>query len=449
MRGEVVTVSSFSDQSDKIEWHRTDVRLFVLLIFVAFLIPRLFLLAFASGLPTDDGQWYFERAISIVSGHGYAFDGKITALWPIGYPGFLALLFLFFPESALTGLIANFFLSAATVICSYYIFRRLRVGTFWPLFGCLGLTLYPTFILYQQMLWSEILTTTLITAAILGLLISRNNLHYFLTGIVFGLATLVKSQTLLYLIFVPLYDVAAKRTVWGCAGKYVILLIGVALTVSPWTLRNFIEFDRFILVQSNGCYALFQGNNPINGYGTAINSDAFAAAYPEVVSDITKPLPDEINMSDRACSAALKFMMENPLEVLRRIPNKLYRFFGHDALVFMAVSKSNARVSRPLPWLMSFFEISFWYHMVTVALAMLSSIFFLAGPDRTKAHYLLLCAVGSFASISVIFFGLERYAIPVIPAFVGCALVSLYNFEIRFYRPFVRSLRAFWRQTRN
>ena len=194
------------DLSDKIEWHRRSIRLFLLFVVLAFLVPRVLLLAVASGLPIVDGKWYFDRAISIVSGHGYTFDGKVTAFWPIGYPGFLAFLFLFLPKSPLTGLVANFFLSAATIICSFYIFCRLRAGDHWALFGCLVLAVYPTFVLYQQMLLSEILTSALIAAAILALLSSRTNFHYFLTGVIFGLATLVKSQILLILLFVPLYD---------------------------------------------------------------------------------------------------------------------------------------------------------------------------------------------------------------------------------------------------
>jgi hypothetical protein len=439
-------VSSLGDTSDRIEWSRTSVRLFVLLIVFAFLAPRLLLLAFASGFPIADGEWYFGRALSIVSGQGYVFGGKVTAFWPIGYPGFLAFLYLILPQLPLTGLIANFFLSAITVVCSFYIFRCLRVGTFWSLFGCLVLSIYPTFVFYQQMLLSEILTATLIMAAVLGLLVSRNNLHYFATGIIFGLATLVKSQVLLLVVLAPLYDVVARRSIRACVANYVFLSFGLAVTVLPWTARNFIEFDRFILVQSNGGYNLFVGNNPTNIYGAGINADMLAAAYPSVVSDITKPLPDEMGMNDRATAAAWQFITEHPLEVLRRVPHKLFRFFRHDGLPFKWIPRSNALEGRKLPWLMPFFEISEWYHIIVVTLAILSALVFLAGPARTKAHYLLLCTIGSFALITAVFFGQARFAVPVIPAFVGCMLVSLQSLQVRFYRPLVPVLADFSRR---
>jgi hypothetical protein len=432
-----VTIPSY-DLPARIQWRRTFIRLFVLLIVLAFLAPRLLLLAFASGFPISDGKWYFDRAISIALGQGYTFNGKVTAFWPIGYPGFLSLLFLGFPRSPLTGLVANFFLSAATVVCSFYIFRYLRVGYYWCLFGCLILSAYPTFILYQQMLLSEILTAMLIAAAILTLLNSRSNIHYLFSGIIFGLTVLVKSQVILFVVFVPLYDMLVNRAIRHLVKKYFFLWLGLAITVLPWTLRNIVDFDRFIIIQSNGGYNLFAGNNSMNRYGGSINADELATIYPEVVSDITKPLPDEIGMNDRASAAALKFIDENPIEVLRRVPHKLFRFFNHDALPFEWIPRSNARVGRQLPWLLSLFEISFWYHTTVMILAILSGIFFLADPLRTRAHYFLLCVIFSFAFVSMIFFGSGRFAVPVLPAFVGCALVTLCNLEIRFFRPLVR-----------
>src|SRR3954454_15357039 len=37
-----------------------------------------------------DFDWYYQRAIGIASGVGYAQDGTLTAFWPVGWPGFLA-----------------------------------------------------------------------------------------------------------------------------------------------------------------------------------------------------------------------------------------------------------------------------------------------------------------------------------------------------------------------
>jgi hypothetical protein len=106
------------------------------LIVLAFVLPRLALLFTASGLSVSDAIWYFDRAVSIVHGNGYAFDGVPTAFWPVGYPGFLALLFVIFPETLETGLVANFFLAAITAGCSFRIFRELPVSVAFAVLDC-------------------------------------------------------------------------------------------------------------------------------------------------------------------------------------------------------------------------------------------------------------------------------------------------------------------------
>jgi hypothetical protein len=44
---------------------------------------------------------------------------------------------------------------------------------------------------------------------------------------------------------------------------------------------------------------------------------------------------------------------------------------------------------------------------------------------RNRAHLILLAVVFYFALISAVFFGEGRYHIPILPAFVGCMLVTL------------------------
>jgi hypothetical protein len=148
------------------------------LIVLAFVLPRLALLFTASGLPVSDAKWYFDRAVSIVHGNGYAFDGVPTAFWPVGYPGFLALLFSIFPETPETGLIANFLLAAITAGCSFRIFRELPVSAAFAVFGLLVLVVVPEFIFYQGLLVSETLMTAVLSIALLAVILARRNYHF-------------------------------------------------------------------------------------------------------------------------------------------------------------------------------------------------------------------------------------------------------------------------------
>ena len=147
--------------------------------------------------------------------------------------------------------------------------------------------------------------------------------------------------------------------------------------------------------------------------------------FPGVVGDINQRLADEMSMNDRATATALRFMSSNPMEVLKRVPYKLYRFFRHDPQGIGSLLRANAAAGQNLPWLSSLFSLSFWYYTFVMMLAMLSPIAFVVSQLRTRTHFILLSVILYFALISAIFFGEGRFHIPILPAFVGCMLVTL------------------------
>lgn len=401
-------------------------RLWVLLIALAFLAPRLILWLCASGPPVSDALWYFNRATSIAQGHGYAFDGKPTAFWPIGYPGFLGMLFVLFPNTPATAYVANLGLSALTLICSFFVFRELDLSVGWALLGVLLLALYPDFIIYQNLATSEILALTLCTVATLLILRARRPGHFLLAGMAIGLATLVKSQLLLLPLVALAYDFATSRHRIRILGVYVLLGIGTALVIAPWTLRNYVVMHRLVLVQSNGGYNLFDGNNAKNPWGGGADANTFAAEFPEIVSDITEQLPDEMGMHDRAQAAALQFIASHPAELLfKRIPRKLRLFFSPDDQGGAWLGRSNTVSDQPPGWIVPLQKISAAYYLAALTLALLSSIAFLADIRRSRAHFILFFSIFYLAGISAIFFGAGRFHFPVLPAIVGCALVTL------------------------
>ena len=421
---------------ERLEWQRTSVRIFLVLIVLAFVFPRLALLLTASGLPVSDAKWYFDRAVSIVHGNGYAFDGIPTAFWPVGYPGFLALLFWSLPETPETGLIANFFLAAITVTCSFRIYRELPISNAFALFRILVLTAFPNFIFYQNLLLSEMLMTAILSISLLALIVARRNYQVLATGVFFGLATLVKSQALFLPLLPFIYDVWGHPAPKAVVHRYALLAAGMLLIIFPWSMRNYFVFDRFILVQSNGGYNLLMGNNEHNRWGGSTGAAAeFAAMFPGIVEDINRPLSDELGMNDRAAAMAVRFIVSNPVEALKRVPYKVYRFFSHDPQGIRSLMRSNAAAGNNAVWLLSLFTLSFWYYTVVMMLAVLSWIVFFLLPLRSRAHFILLCTILYFAAILAAFYGEGRFHIPVLPAFVGCMLVTLQGMRLTLWPP--------------
>lgn len=73
-----------------------DSRLFIPGCFILFVGLRAALIFFVPVEMGSDARWYFSRGLGIANGDGYSEGGYPTAYWPVGYPGFLGILFFFF-----------------------------------------------------------------------------------------------------------------------------------------------------------------------------------------------------------------------------------------------------------------------------------------------------------------------------------------------------------------
>ena len=97
---------------------------FLILAAVLFLAPRIGWMLAVDAAPMSDQLWYFERAVGMLNGEGYAVQGQPTAFWPVGYPAFLAGLFAVFGPSLEAAKIANLVLSGIAMVFVYRIARR-------------------------------------------------------------------------------------------------------------------------------------------------------------------------------------------------------------------------------------------------------------------------------------------------------------------------------------
>jgi hypothetical protein len=86
--------------------------------FALFLALRASLILLVPVEMSSDAAWYLGRASGIAAGEGYTEGGYPTAYWPVGYPGFLGVLFYLFGENALVGQAANLLMAAGTFFYS-------------------------------------------------------------------------------------------------------------------------------------------------------------------------------------------------------------------------------------------------------------------------------------------------------------------------------------------
>jgi 4-amino-4-deoxy-L-arabinose transferase-like glycosyltransferase len=124
---------------------------------------------------------------------------------------------------------------------------------------------YPELVAYSHFLWSETLFAVLLVAGLVAVWYAEeraSRLLALLGGAAFGLAALTRE------IAIPVAGVCAA---WGVATarqgdrraallRAAVMMVAMAVTILPWTIRNHRIFHRFIPVSTVGWYAIAESN---------------------------------------------------------------------------------------------------------------------------------------------------------------------------------------------
>ncbi len=297
---------------------------FVPVCFAVYIVLRVGVLFVRPLAQSSDFLWYYARAVEIGSGAGYAQDGTLTAFWPVGWPATLAALFAVFGTSVLVGQIANLAFSALVFILTMALARKMCTSPMVGRVAALILATYPNQIGYVPLLSTEIFYECILMFAIL--LLTQERISWaLLSGFMFGVATLTKTQTILLpgflllgvLLAAPSTVALRKLAVLGCA-----VYVAAILVIAPWTYRNYIVFDAFIPVSTNGGWTLLTGNNP----------EATGDYTPNTVlaTGITTDPAAQVAMDRLASARAVDWIENNPGHFLALLPRKIFRLWAPD-----------------------------------------------------------------------------------------------------------------------
>ena len=273
--------------------------------------------------PGKDETSYSVLAMRLADGYGYSFPatgipgfaaaGAPTSHWSFLYTGFAAGVYELFGDHPLAVRLLSALISG--ILMPWMLFRLGR--RVWPEQGTLALltaglgAIYAYFVLYGAMVQTEaffIITVLWSLERSLALLDAwenaetrRSAVHAIAVGlgISLGLATLLRQSILPWaaVSFVLLLgagleaEAALKRPL----ALFVAGLILMAFVV-PFTIRNYVVYGDFLLLNSNAGYALYSAQHPLHG----TSFEAFAAA--PLPTDL-EPMPQNEAEWDRALMA--------------------------------------------------------------------------------------------------------------------------------------------------
>jgi hypothetical protein len=163
-----------------------------------------------------------------------------------------------------TARIVELLLGMATIVLVYMLGRRIACGPV-GLLAALGVAVYPPFIHTVGALYSEPLAMAALPAAILAFLWASEGERlrdWLLPGLLFGITAMARPEYLAvgvaFALLAALRVVRARGWRPGAVAT-ALLVVGLALPIAPWTVRNIVVLDRAVTISTGGGKALYVG----------------------------------------------------------------------------------------------------------------------------------------------------------------------------------------------
>jgi 4-amino-4-deoxy-L-arabinose transferase-like glycosyltransferase len=280
----------------------------------------------------QDQVSYDALAQSLLAGRGYSFTQHWypftlaytpTAHWSFLYPLYLAAVY------ALTGyhpLAARLLqASAAGVLISLLVYLiGCQVAD--EVIGLLGAALaavYGYFVYYSAALMTE---TFFIVCVLLSLYLclalkEKASLPRWIgLGLAWGAAALLRQTMLVLVPFLLAWLFWELRKQGGRVWPLAVPVVTIVLVIAPWTIRNYVVYHHFLLLNSNAGYALFASNNP--DLGTDWRDDEVVVPIPQSMYGL-----NEAQLDQALTRQGLAFIVADPGRYVWLTADKTLEYF--------------------------------------------------------------------------------------------------------------------------
>ena len=375
----------------------------------------------------DDAGHYEFLGRSLAAGAGFAnLNGATTTFWPPGYPLFLAAVYklpgdLFGGPDVMVALLLNALLGTATIMLVYGIGRR-AFGQPEAVFAALLTALFPSLIFLSGVTLSETLFTFL---ALLGVWLvieaeyRSNRLLLVPAGIVVGLAALTRGQALLLpLVLLPFW----WRTLRDWRPVLIRAVTVGALTVIailPWTVRNYVESNSFVLISTNAGVDFYIGHSD-EATGRGRQVEMIVPKYEHL------PAPQaEAKISMDGFRQGLEYAWSHPVREIELSMRKLFYLYynDHEALAWTEAHGELQFMPQTLRYWLGALSNAYYFTALGLAAAGVGGWMSWRQPVRL----LLISLVVYWTLVHVAFFGDPRFHAPMAPIICLWAAVGIWT----------------------
>ena len=393
------------------------------------LVLRLVWILRVPTVPVSDFLQYHKGALSIINGTGYRIYGHISAYEPVGYSLFLAFIYSIFGSSFWVAKIANVILSCVGLIFIYHITKKCFTKRY-AYICALIYGILPLNIVYTSIISTEIIFTTLYLI-LFFLILKKRSIKYsnIILGILLGILTLIKPYMMIYQFTIFFLDVISLHSLKKSAQNFIIITAALLVTISPWTIRNYIVFHKIIPVSTNGGYNLYINNNP-DAIGSWRSPLKIHGSIILKYKNKNDNFWNEVKVDEEGKIAAYNWIKKNPTKFItlgfKKVQNTFLTsdsgFWSTDYLSTPGSSpykKPLALVNKKL----HFFTLimMFLYFIIIIANTLYKRI------NDCTIHIMIIINILFFLAITFVFEGQPRYLFPLWPIFIIATVYTLEN----------------------
>jgi len=407
--------------------------------------------------PILDERLYLLRAEGLLDGEGYLGSyqtwvrhGTRQWVWmadlpqypgayqPPLYAAFIAAVMSFTGRSVFAVKMAQVLLSTATLFLVFCI-GRAWYDRYTGLAAAGVAAVYANLIAFSHLLWSETLFTFLFLWVIL-LLTGQQKLPSIwraaATGILLGLAALTRSSVIYFLPLLFGWWFLVHRRQWRPAIRSAaIILLGLVAVVTPWTIRNCLVHDGFVLIDTNGPTNLWRGNaatayrNRENPQGPCykppydripmhpVNTQVMLTLVQQVKRDTGLRHPTDLQVMAGAKKIAMDEIKKDPGRFLERARHKVIDMWNPTSFLLRHLQRGwYGRVTMPAAKRLTTYTV---YGYLAVMLAGAVGLVLLW---RNKYAWLVLLMIFFYTMISATAFGITRFRVPLMPFIIILAV---------------------------
>jgi Dolichyl-phosphate-mannose-protein mannosyltransferase len=404
---------------------------------------------------------YHKLAVRVLGGHGFSFEtgwwpatpaNQPTAHWSFLYTLFLSATYFAF---GINPLVARVIQCILTGVLQPLLAWRIGGRLFGPRVGLVSAALtafYGYFVYYS----AALVTESFYILAILWILdistvLAASSNHpgglkqlrpWVYLGLASGVAVLLRQ---VFLLIVPVVlawicwrSICQHQSESGSWKKLVIPLLHRLVLVStllvasilPCTIRNYLAFGQFVLVNTNAGFAFFWGNHPSHGTQFIPILPGDGSRYGVLIPDELRTL-NEAHMDRALLRRGIAFVLNDPTRYVLLSISRAGEYFKFWPSQDSGAPSNLVRVlsfGLCLPFLLSGVLIALFH-----TLCREQNI----EPHSRPAAVLLLLVSGIYGLIHLLTWTLVRYRLPIdaiLMPFAALSMVSAYGWVSRSVR---------------